>query len=281
MNKPNISEWKLKQILKEHFSLVTALDWHPKTNLLLSCSSDRGIIVWKEDKSQKYMPQLCNIKELKANTDASWSPRGDKFVVGAASGMVFVGTYNDAVGLWIAVSQTDSKSLHDSPVTCVRFDPLAGRVVVSASTDGVVYVTSSYLEDLDGNGAGEGVWGKVVDTEVLFKLKCSEWVNTVSFSPSGSCIAFATHDSIMHFFDITEKNALERSKPSGEKFSYKGAPLLTGCFISEDAYVGSGYDKTPILFQRKNGKWGFEKMLDDGVKTGIDSRVGSNAFSGK
>jgi len=186
MNKPNITEWKLKQVLKEHFSLVTALDWHPKTNLLLSCSSDRGIIVWKEDVNvKKFMPQLCNIKELKANTDASWSHRGDKFVVGAASGMVFVGTYNEAVGLWIAVSQTDNKSLHDAPVTCVRFDPLSSRVVVSCSADGVVYVTSSYLEDLDGKGAGAGVFGKVCDAEVLFKLKCSEWVNTVSFSPSG------------------------------------------------------------------------------------------------
>jgi WD40 repeat protein len=47
--KPNISEWKLIQVLKEHFSLVTALDWHPQTGLLLSCSSDRGIIVWRTE----------------------------------------------------------------------------------------------------------------------------------------------------------------------------------------------------------------------------------------
>lgn len=80
-----------------------ALDWHPKTGLLLSCSADRGIIVWKEDPATNMlMPQLCNIKELKANNDASWNFRGDKFVVGAASGNVFVGAYNDAVGLWIA-----------------------------------------------------------------------------------------------------------------------------------------------------------------------------------
>lgn len=79
-------------------------------------------------------------------------------------------------------------------------------------------------------------------------MKCNEWVNTVSFSPSGREVVFATHDSTMHFFTIDEKNALERTKPSGQKFSYPGMPLLTGCFINEDSYVGSGYDKTPILF---------------------------------
>lgn len=96
------------------------------------------------------MPQLCNTKELKANTDACWNHRGDKFVVGAASGMVFVGSYNEAVGLWIAISQTADKPLHDAPVTCVRFDPGSSRTVVSASADGQVYFSSSYLEELDG-----------------------------------------------------------------------------------------------------------------------------------
>jgi hypothetical protein len=50
------------------------------------------------------MPQLCSIKELKSNNDACWNYRGDKFCVGAASGHVFVGTYNAQVGLWIATS---------------------------------------------------------------------------------------------------------------------------------------------------------------------------------
>lgn len=54
-NSPDISKWKLVQVLKEHFSMVGALDWHPVTGLLLSCSADRGIIVWKEDPATKQM----------------------------------------------------------------------------------------------------------------------------------------------------------------------------------------------------------------------------------
>jgi hypothetical protein len=41
------------------------------------------------------------------------------------------------------------------------------------------------------------------------------------------------------------------TKPKdGQKVAYNGAPILTGNFINEDAFVGSGYDKTPLLFKR-------------------------------
>ncbi len=156
------------------------------TGLLLSCSSDRGIIVWKEDATtKKMMPQLCNIRELKSNNDACWNMRGDKFCVGAASGHVYTGCYNNAVNLWIANSLTDNKSLHDSPVTSVKFDPLSGRVVASSSTDGTVIVSSAYDDQMD-TAQDQGPFGKLKSNEILFKFKCSEWVNCVSFSPSGS-----------------------------------------------------------------------------------------------
>jgi WD40 repeat protein len=156
------------------------------TGLLLSCSSDRGIIVWKEDATtKKMMPQLCNIRELKSNNDACWNMRGDKFCVGAASGHVYTGCYNNAVNLWIANSLTDNKSLHDSPVTSVKFDPLSGRVVASSSTDGTVIVSSAYDDQMD-TAQDQGPFGKLKSNEILFKFKCTEWVNCVSFSPSGS-----------------------------------------------------------------------------------------------
>jgi WD40 repeat protein len=156
------------------------------TGLLLSCSSDRGIIVWKEDATtKKMMPQLCNIRELKSNNDACWNMRGDKFCVGAASGHVYTGCYNNNVNLWIANSLTDNKPLHDSPVTSVKFDPLSGRVVASSSTDGTVIVSSAYDDQMD-TAQDQGPFGKLKSNEILFKFKCTEWVNCVSFSPSGS-----------------------------------------------------------------------------------------------
>lgn len=261
---------------------MTALDWHPKTGLLLSCSSDRGIIVWQEEpKTKKFLPQLCNIKELKANTDACWSPRGDKFVVGAASGNVFVGSYNSAVGLWIAQTIAD-KATHDGPVTCVRFDPLCGKGIVSASTDGTVQFMGNFEEEIDGPG-GEGIFGQISEPSSLFKLKCNEWVNTVSFSPSGQEICFATHDSTMHFFTITAEDVKNKKKPSkGQKFCYQGQPILSGNFIHEDCYIGSGYDKTPIVFVREGGQWKYKDHLDAGLKKKKETaKTGKDAFAGK
>jgi len=100
------------------------------------------------------MPQLCNINELKANTDACWNHRGDKFAVGAASGQVYIGTYNKELGLWFALPQDADRALHDGPVVSVKFDPLSSRVVASASADGVVIVSTCYVPEVDSDSKG-------------------------------------------------------------------------------------------------------------------------------
>lgn len=176
---------------------MNSLEWHPVTGNLLSSSTDRGIIVWSRhaQHGNKLMPNLCAVKELKSNLFASWNPRGDKFCVGGSSGHVFVGSYNDQLHFWVALSQTEEpplgKPLHKASVMCVRFDPGSGRVVASASADGNVIITSAYNETLDTDGSGP--FGAVTDDAgtVLFRLKSSVWNNTLSFSPSGSTLAFA------------------------------------------------------------------------------------------
>jgi len=87
----------------------------------------------------------------------------------------------------------------------------------------------------------------------------------------------------MHFVPITQENVVNSSKPKdGQKFTYKGAPILTGCFTSESTYVGSGYDKAPILFKiDAKGQWGFVKFLDEGINKVKQSKIGKDAFGGK
>ena len=68
----------------------------------------------------------------------------------------------------------------------------------------------------------------------------------------------------MHYYEISKENVEKQSKPEkGQKFNTNGAPILTGSFISENAYVGSGWDKTPVLYKKDaKGEWAFVKYLD-------------------
>ena len=84
---------------------VCSLDWNVKTGLLLSASTDRGVIIWEENALIKGLkPQLSIIKETKSNIDAAWNTNGNKFCVGASSGNVFIGKWDEAMSFWVALS---------------------------------------------------------------------------------------------------------------------------------------------------------------------------------
>lgn len=108
----------------QHLNPVSSLDWSPVTNLLLSSATDRGVIVWEESKEVGGLkPQLAVVKETKANIDAAWNHRGNKFCVGAASGHVFIGTFSEANNFWVGRALGGKKPVHKSSVVSVRFDP--------------------------------------------------------------------------------------------------------------------------------------------------------------
>jgi WD40 repeat protein len=150
-NAPNdTTKWQRIQVLREHLNPVAALDWNEKTGLLLSASTDRGVIVWEEAADIKGMkPQLAVIKETKSNVDAAWNHQGNKFCVGASSGNVFVGVFDPSQNFWVANNINGKKPLHGAATVSVRFDPLSGRAVASASVDGKCYITSCYIEGVD------------------------------------------------------------------------------------------------------------------------------------
>ena len=119
-NKTNdTSKWERIQVLKEHLNPVASLDWSPASGLLLSASTDRGVIVWEEAKEGNALrPQLAVIKETKSNIDASWNHAGNKFCVGASSANVFIGKYNTDNNFWVAA--TISKQQYDIKL-CYRW----------------------------------------------------------------------------------------------------------------------------------------------------------------
>ena len=81
------SKWDIFQRLKEHLNPVTAIDWHHGTDTLMTCSTDRSLLVWNfNTTSNEFKPTMGAIKEPFANIDATWNARGDKFAVCSASG---------------------------------------------------------------------------------------------------------------------------------------------------------------------------------------------------
>ncbi len=255
---------------------VSSLDWHSGTDMLLSASTDRGVIVWEHSADINGLkPQLAVIKETKSNIDASWNHAGNKFCVGASSGNVFIGKYLEDNQFWVA-NTISKKPLHSSSVVCTRFDPLSGRVVASASTDGKCLITSCFDADLDSTFT-KGPYGNVSTYgETLFSFTVIGWVNTVQWAPDSSAIAYATHDSELNFVDVSKGASSGKEKP--DKVLYKGNPILTGVFLGPTTFIGCGFDKVPILFKKAGASWSFVKNLDDGIGKVKQAQIAKGSF---
>jgi WD40 repeat protein len=269
------------KVLKEHFNVVSSLDWHPKTNLLLSASVDRGIIVWQMGQDNtEWAPQLGVIKEPRANLDASWNKRGDKFAVASSSGQVYVGKFSSNNNFWVAHPVNAKKPIHKASVTCVRFDPQSSRVVCSGSLDGTVQITSSYYEDLDGSSTA-GPFGSVATYgENLMTISSNGWINSIAFSPSAKMVAFVTQDCEINFVDVSDV-AGGNKKPKSDKVLHTGNPHLSCIFIDEDKMIVSGFDKVPYCYKNNGGTWKNEKTLDDGISKTRKAKISGNSFLDK
>ena len=138
----------------------------------------------------QFLPQMGMIKESKANLDACWNTRGDKFCVGSSSGFVYLGTYSSSNNFWVAHSLC-KKQPHKASVVCVKFDSLSSRVVASCSLDGTCSIISCYSNLDDASTAGP--FGMVTTYgETLVSISCNAWINFVCFSPNSNIIAFGT-----------------------------------------------------------------------------------------
>jgi WD40 repeat protein len=220
-------------------------------------------------------PQLAVIKETKSNVDASWNQLGNKFCVGASSGNVFVGTFDDLQNFWVATPISGKKPLHSASVVSVRFDPLSGRAVASASVDGKCYVTSCYTENTD-QSATQGPFGKVTTWgETLFSFSVIGWVNFVAWSPDASVLAYGTHDCELNFADVSSPSG---GKADKQMLLYKGNPFLCGTLLNATTFIGCGYDKVPFLFKKSGSSWAFVKHLDEGINKEKQTQIGKGSF---
>jgi actin related protein 2/3 complex subunit 1A/1B len=122
-------------------------------------------------------------------------------------------------------------------------------------------VISTYSGDVDGESVNAGPFGSpVVFGETYAELSALGWVNAVAWSPSGTSLAFAGHDSSLHVATFSSS-----SKPVVQSIRFRDLPLNALIFASEASIVGGGHDFNPLLFTREGagGSWSFVRRLDE------------------
>ena len=104
----------------------------------------------------------------------------------------------------------------------------------------------------------------------------------VSIVFKSNIVFYAAHDCEIHFIDFTEQIVASRDKPKSKKVVYKGSPVLNGHFITDDIYVGCGYDNAPMTFKRQSdGNWKFGGSLDQGFGKKKKAAITQDVFGGK
>jgi actin related protein 2/3 complex subunit 1A/1B len=118
---PDTSTWTLAHVLTEHDLLISAVDWSPVHNKIVTCSHDRNAFVWTykavpppkgaaptAQPEVKWSPSLTVLRIDRAALDVKWSPDGKKFAVASGAKCVPVCHYEaEQVGAFITVPQRD------------------------------------------------------------------------------------------------------------------------------------------------------------------------------
>jgi len=263
----DVKKWNKTHTLTEHGGWVSALDWCPSSNRIVSCGHDRNAYVWRYDeKTKQWKPTLVVLRINRAATCVKWSPAGNKFAVGSGAKTVAICQYEEGNDWWISKMIKKHASTVLSLSWCCN-----NKFIVTGSCDSKCRVFSAWIKELDhaeDDGFGE-VWPKQhTFGELLAEFDAGAWVNSVAWSPNAFRIAFTTHASTISFVQI-----LLGSNPIVQTVNLKGLPFLATNFLSDDAVVAVGFDNTPHLFVNASPSaaepsWAFSDILDKDDKKG-------------
>jgi len=250
-----MKKWdKTPTILEEHGGVVSAIDWHAETNMIVTSGHDRNAYVWKEE-GGVWKPTLVILRINRAATNVKWSPNGKKFAVSSGAKCVPVCSYEQANDWWI--SKMIKK--HKSTVLSIAWSP-CNKFLVTGSTDFKCRIFSAFIADVD--EGYEGAWPKAESFgSVLAEFdQAKAWVQGVAWSGDSSTVVFNGHGSTTHFVDLDDNNP----KDSVVSTVYsKHLPHLTADFMSDTQLVCCGFDMNPHLYVKDGGEWSFSKKLDE------------------
>lgn len=244
------SKWILKYCLAEHDHHVTAIDWAPNSNLILTCSQDRNAYVWHYDQENDiWKPTLVLLRLNRSATCCKWSPDENKFAVGSGAKMVSVCYFEDENKWWVSKM---IKKPHKSTILSIAWHPTDNSLLATTCCDFKCRVFNAWIKTTD-KDTTKSKFGSLVSEHIA-----KGWVHSVQFSPSGNTMAYLAHDSTVAFVDRLSDN-------KEEVVNSFGLPFLTGLFISEKVFVAAGYDFTPVIFAKdESGRWQLIGKLDEG-----------------
>jgi len=251
-------EWKVTETLSEHDKLITAIDWAPNSNRIVTASQDRNAYVWQQTPDSQtgktiWKPTLVLLRINRAATYVKWSPLEDKFAVGSGARAIAICSFDPENDWW--VSRLLKKPIR-STVLSVDWHP--NNVLLAAgSADMKARVFSAFIKDVDKRPAPT-VWGE----KLPFNTICGEytspaggWVHAVGFSPSGDVLAFASHDSSV--------SIVYPGGPTIFNIRISSLPFVSLVWTAEDSLVTAGHDCQPIVFSGSEAGWQAIGSLDD------------------
>jgi len=247
-------KWNLVDTLSEHGQRVTGIDWAPNSDRIVSCGADRNAYVWTKAADNKWKPTLVVLRINRAATCVRWSPLENKFAVGSGARMISVCYFEKENNWWI--SKQIKKPIR-STITCLDWHP-NNVLLACGSTDFKARVFSGYIKEVDEKPSSTS-WGpKMTFGNVMAELGTGTggWVHSVSFSANGERLVYVSHDSSVNVCDAA--NSMQVTTVTTEAL-----PLMSVIWITDNSFVGAGFECTPMLFSFSGSKINFVSKLDE------------------
>jgi len=248
------NDFELENTLKEHDSVVTGIDWAPKTNRLLTCSQDRNAYVWTAE-GNNWKPTLVILRINRAATACQWSPKEDKFAVGSGAKCISVCYFEPDNNWWVSKHVREKI---DSTITCIDWHP-NNILLAAAGTDGRARVVSGFVNNIDKRDdvkGGTAFGSKLPFGTLLAEWQVNSWVQAIKWAPSGNQLAWVSQDSTIHFLNCPTPEHQLQSVP------YKFLPFRDLMWVNEGSVVAVGHDANPTHFQLAGTQWKIDRWLD-------------------